>query len=111
MKNVLLLTLLLLTVSCKQELCDCYHGYVFDENKKPIHNVKVQEQSKRDVQTFTDTSGYFKLKKYPDFSSSLIFSKDGYQIDTIKTVVERYDGVKYIFVNYKPDTLFMKRIE
>ena len=110
MKNVLLLTLLLLTVSCKQELCDCYHGYVFDENKKPIHNVKVYKEVAFSNSTYTNKEGYFKLDRKVDFISELIFVKEGYISDTISPYTANRRGDKSLFVDRK-DTLFMKRKE
>lgn len=110
MKNVLLLTLLLSTVSCKQELCNCYHGYVFDENKEPIHNVKVYEEAAKSNSTYTDKEGYFKLDR-DSFIADLVFKKEGFEIDTIIPYIEFRGGDKTIFITKKSDTLFMKRKE
>lgn len=110
MKNVLLIALLLLTVSCKEELCDCYHGYVFDENKKPIDNVKVYEEAVLSNSTYTNKEGYFKLDR-DSFIANLIFKKEGFEIDRISTYIEFRGGDKTIFITKKSDTLFMKRKE
>ncbi|MDX8552610.1 hypothetical protein MK851_03105 [Tenacibaculum sp. 1B UA] len=110
MKNVLLIALLLLTVSCKQELCDCYHGYVFDESKELINNVQIIESSSYSQHTYSKSDGYFYLNRKANFISELIFVKEGYISDTIPPYTANRRGDKSLFVHRK-DTLFMKRKE
>lgn len=110
MKNLLLIVLLFLTTSCKQELCDCYHGYVFDENKKPIHNVNVYEEAELSNSTYTNKDGYFKLSR-DSFIANLVFKKDGFKADTISPYIEFRGKDKTIFITKKSDTLFMKKMK
>ncbi len=102
------ITLLLLFLSCKEkQLCDCYHGYVFDEEGVPLANVKVYEEAAISYSTFTDAKGYFNLER-DSFIASLIFEKEGYITDTIRAYTANRRGTKTLFVNEKPDTLFMR---
>ncbi len=108
MKKYLLIISIIFS-SCESKI-EFYHGYVFDKNNKPIQNVKVREFSENNFYTYTDRLGYFKLKKNPNFSSDLIFTKNLYKSDTIKTTLLRYDGNKLLFMNDELDTLILRKI-
>ena len=62
-----------------------YHGYVFDTDKLPVSGVLVKENWSS-LSTTTDKTGYFVLAKSPNSIKDLIFSKIGYENDTVKTV-------------------------
>lgn len=88
-----------------------YHGYVLDDKKRPIENVKVMEDNIYPFSTVTDSSGYFRLYKRPDLLSNLIFLKKGYLTDTIKTV-RSVSGEKMesVFLNNKADTIQLESV-
>jgi len=79
-------------------------GYVYDGiTQKPIEKVKVESLPDKTI-TFTDSAGYFDLKKTAKISSSLIFNKKGYVIDTIETVSVQHESMRNVFTG---DTSFM----
>ncbi|MDO6809881.1 hypothetical protein Q4603_14740 [Zobellia galactanivorans] len=68
------------------------------------------EDNKMPSSTTTDKTGYFKLLKSPNSVSKLIFLAEGYQIDTTRTVWNRYDGAGKRFLNKIPDTLILRKL-
>lgn len=79
-----ILFLLFLSLSCGK---NNYYGYIYDiDTKKPIEDVLVNDYLNKN-KVSSNIDGYFKLKKSGDFSSVIIFSKNDYQIDTIKSIV------------------------
>ena len=52
---------------------------------KPLQNVKVIELESNH-ETTTNEKGYFSMKKLENVSSSLIFEKEGYRKDTIRSI-------------------------
>lgn len=109
MKVIFLLNLfLIITISCKEKQ-NYYHGTVFDQNQKPLSGVKVTDSLQSSI---SNEKGYFKLNKNPNIVSKLSFSKSGYKTRTIETVGSQSGEIlEYRFLNEKPDTLFLKRIE
>lgn len=81
------LLIYIITLSCniynKKEF---YTGYVYDfDTEKPLQNVKVIELESNH-ETTTNEKGYFSMKKLENVSSSLIFEKEGYRKDTIRSI-------------------------
>jgi len=81
------LLIYIITLSCniynKKEF---YTGYVYDfVTRKPLQNVKVIELESNH-ETTTNEKGYFSMKKLENVSSSLIFEKEGYRKDTIRSI-------------------------
>lgn len=83
MKYLLLLVCLML-VSCK-EIDDYYYGQVVDDKGNALENVAVEEY-KMGNRTKTDEGGYFKLKRSENWLGSLVFSKEGFESDTLPAV-------------------------
>lgn len=98
LKNIFLLVLILISYQCSK-LKDNYSGFIFDENGKPLTGVLIRACESSGSKTFTDSSGFFKLKKSGDFFCDLILTKKGYQTDTIKTVWIQH-GEKEMFSNF-----------
>ena len=97
-----ILVLLFLTFSCSK---NGYYGYVYDiDTKKPVENVFVNDYLNKNT-TITNAEGYFNLRKTGDFSSIIIFTKDNYQIDTIKSI-EIANGEKQI-QQFRGETIFL----
>lgn len=91
---------------------DYCHGIVLDEKLQPIKNVKVCDISRHQTIS-TSISGYFKLEIDSITSPEpLIFNKKGYQIDTVNVVdiMPRSENIFYRFMNKKPDTIIMKKL-
>lgn len=108
MKNILFIFLFIFLSNCKS--IDYYHGYVLDDKYNPVSYVNVKEDNKNPLSTITDSTGYFRLSKTPDLVSKLIFEADGFEIDTIQTVWNRYDGSGKRFLSKIPDTLVLRRV-
>ena len=110
MKKIVIVSILLaLCFSCNNQ-ATYYHGYVLDDEMKPIYNVKVIEDSGAPLSTITDSTGYFRLYKNPDWLSNLIFLKEGYVTDTIRTVwTQSGEIIEYTFLNQKADTVRLKK--
>jgi len=98
----------MLTATCKQSR-EFYHGYVY-YNNKPVSNVLIKEDVLNSTKnTETDSTGFFKLPKDPNSVSSLIFIKERFKVDTVKTVWSQHgEKLKYTFLNKKFDTLVLK---
>ena len=92
MKNVLLIALLLLTVSCKQELCDCYHGYVYDFDKTPLNKVKIYYKDSTDF-VLSNKEGYFEVKKSATIKY-LLFEKENYRRFSLSTFDRQNEFIK-----------------
>lgn len=91
MEKTLILTgiilLALLILSCKgSQLRDHYSGIVVDETGEPISGVLVREDLLTGCNDTTNSAGYFKIKRTGNSLPDLIFSKKGYQTDTVETV-------------------------
>ena len=79
----LLIYIIVLSCNSKKEF---YTGYVYDfVTRKPLQNVKVIELESNH-ETTTNEKGYFSMKKLENVSSSLIFEKEGYKKDTIRSI-------------------------
>ncbi len=104
MKQLILFIILLYSCKPSQEF---YDGYVYYD-KKPVGNVMVKENRiDKNINTKTDSTGYFILPKNSNSLSDLVFIKDGVNIDTVKTVWTQHgEKIKYTFLNKKKDTLF-----
>lgn len=93
----------LLTLYSCDSINDYYQGKVTDENGKALEGVMVSELY-RNRQTKTDATGYFKLERSPTWLGELIFSKKGFEIDTIPSVWHQAgETTEYRFV--KKDTV------
>ncbi|MET4083695.1 hypothetical protein ABIB40_003667 [Pedobacter sp. UYP30] len=91
-------------------ICSCnkagYYGYVYDFDKKaPIDSVIVYDRYSG-KKALTNQKGYFKIGKIPNVSATLIFSKENYQNDTVRSIKiqsgemmeEKFKGEKiYLF--------------
>ncbi|NTE03480.1 carboxypeptidase-like regulatory domain-containing protein [Agrobacterium tumefaciens] len=91
-------------------ICSCsksnYYGYVYDFDKKePLEGVKVYDMYNKKAGK-TDEKGYFQLHRTKNSSSILIFQKEHYRSDTIRSIniqsgelmEEKFKGEKiYLF--------------
>lgn len=85
-KRSFILVIFLLFYSCSPRLHNYYSGIVIDELDRPISGVLVRELIIDNLpnQSFTDKNGYFKFDVKN--STALLFSKSGYENDTINMV-------------------------
>ncbi len=85
MKKIFIILIYIIVLSCNSKK-EFYTGYVYDfDTEKPLQNVKVIELESNH-ETTTNEKGYFSMKKLENVSSSLIFEKEGYQKDTIRSI-------------------------
>ncbi len=106
MRFVTFLLLVFLIVGCKSKQ-SFYHGYVF-HNENPVVGVEVKDNLRIQNSTYTDSTGYFKLIKRRDMISDLIFTKNGYISDTVKTVwIQSGEREMKRFLNKDADTLYL----
>ena len=85
MKKIFIILIYIIVLSCNSKK-EFYTGYVYDfDSEKPLQNVKVIELESNH-ETTTNEKGYFSMKKLENVSSSLIFEKEGYQKDTIRSI-------------------------
>lgn len=110
MKFFLILPLLFL--SCKSTVSNFYHGVVINEEGNPIEYVEVKENFKYPQSTVTEDNGFFQLYKSPLVRGKIIFSKNGFISDTVRTQRRLYtQPTTYLFMNKTPDTLILKKIK
>jgi len=108
MKKILFLTLAFLLFCCKNKKVNFYEGHIYDENKKPLPNIKVCRGYKLTACTMTDANGYFKLNMTPNFITDLIIFYKEQPIDTIITAWTLHGELdRYSFIEGKNDTLFI----
>ena len=108
MKKILFLTLAFLLFCCKNKKVNFYEGHIYDENKKPLPNIKVCRGYKLTTCTMTDANGYFKLNMTPNFITDLIIFYKEQPIDTIITAWTLHGELdRYSFIEGKNDTLFI----
>ena len=109
MKKYILLSLFVIISSCGgNSSFKYYEGHIYDENKKPLPNIRVCRGYKLTTCTMTDANGYFKLNKKPTSVSKLIIFYKEQPIDTIRTVwAQAGERLMYSFVEGKKDTLFI----
>ena len=85
MKKIFIILICIIVLSCNSKK-EFYTGYVYDfDTEKPLQNVKVIELESNH-ETTTNEKGYFSMKKLENVSSSLIFEKEGYRKDTIRSI-------------------------
>ena len=85
MKKIFIILIYIIVLSCNSKK-EFYTGYVYDfDTEKPLQNVKVIELESNH-ETTTNEKGYFSMKKLENVSSSLIFEKEGYKKDTIRSI-------------------------
>ena len=110
MKKYILLSLFVIISSCGgNSSFKYYEGHIYDENKKPLPNIKVCKMYHTPTDcTTTDANGYFKINKDPTSIPDLIVFYKEQPIDTIRTVwAQAGERIMYSFVEGKNDTLFI----
>ena len=109
MKKILFLTLAFLLFCCKNRKINFYEGHIYDENKKPLPNIKVCKMYHTPTDcTMTNANGYFKINKDPTSIAKLIIFYKEQPIDTIITRwAQGGERLVYSFVEGKNDTLFI----
>lgn len=98
-RNVIYYLIVIVFVSCKSAN-NYYQGKVQDQNGNPLEGVSVFEEGSKDIRgTYSDSSGYFKLKRSPDWLGNLVFIKEGYLSDTVPSVRSLAgERVRYYFI-------------
>jgi len=109
MKKILFLTLAFLLFCCKNRKINFYEGHIYDENNKPLPNIKVCKMYHTPTDcTMTDANGYFKINKDPTSIPDLIVFYKEQPIDTMRTLwTQAGERIMYSFVEGKNDTLFI----
>ena len=99
LKNPIFYILIRTLISCNSAN-NFYQGKVLDENEKPIQSVTIfEEERKNSSVATTDSTGYFRLARSPEWLGNLIFIKEGFKSDTIPSV-GRQSGkrIRYYFI-------------
>lgn len=82
-------------VSCRNsKLRDHYAGFVVDKEGTPISGVLVREGFTDGNKDTTDTTGYFQIKRTENVMGDLVFSKKGYQTDTVEVIWVMHGEIK-----------------
>jgi len=76
MKNLALLLLIVMCISCQNS--SLYSGYVYDQNKEPLTEVKVQIVGS-DIYSITDKNGFFSID-HKNRGDELLIIKEGYEM-------------------------------
>ncbi len=73
-------------MSCRSiHIHDYYAGFVVDQLGNPVDSVMVKEDwGERSNITYSDKKGYFRMNRLENCLPDLIFSKEGYQSDTVR---------------------------
>jgi hypothetical protein len=88
-----------------------YNGYVYYKNI-PVQGVLVREKNNTKTYTYTNSKGYFILAKNPNIIDDLVFKKESFKTDTVKTVWSQHgEKIEYQFVTNRLDTIFLKKNE
>ena len=116
MKKYILLSLFVIISSCGGNSdysgSKYYEGHIYDENKKPLPNIKVCRGYKLTACTMTDANGYFKINMTPNFITDLIIFYKEQPIDTIITAWTLHGELdRYSFIEGKNDTLFIDMLK
>ncbi len=75
MRYLLLITSLITILSCSKK-----YGYIYDENRKPLRKVLVQDIQNPSNKIVTQYNGEFSFSDCGD----LVISKQGYKTDTLE---------------------------
>ncbi|MCW3161417.1 hypothetical protein [Chryseobacterium oryctis] len=106
MKSIKYLGAIILLWSCSAS--KNYEGYIFNNQKKPVKNIKVCEQYTTNCIT-TNDKGFFILKKDNTSIRNLVVFSNNKPIDTIRTVWSQHgEKINYSFIEGKKDALFLK---
>ena len=113
MRSLIYTLLLFLLFSCKTSVNNFYHGIVLDEYGKPLEGVTIFEDDRKNGKvTRTDSTGYFKLFRSPDWLGTLIFIKEGYRTDSSSSVNRQAgEKIRYNFIENDTTLVKLKRID
>jgi len=94
--------------SCRTSVNNFYQGKVLDEHGKPLEGVTIFEEERKNGGVIrTDSTGYFRLDRSPDWLGTLIFIKEGYRTDSIPSIRRQAgEQIKYNFI--ENDTTIVK---
>ncbi len=92
MKKLIIIGVVCIAMLSCNKVNNYYAGYIADGQGQPIRNVLVREYTLNGRSTFTDEKGFFKLDRDPSIICNLIFEKEGYEGDTIRTFNSRSIG-------------------
>ncbi|HZH73435.1 MAG TPA: hypothetical protein VFD91_13140 [Mariniphaga sp.] len=106
-KTILLFMTVLTAITACTPSIQYYKGYVYNTKNEPIEGLKICEQYSTKC-SFTNSQGFFKIKKNASSIRSLIVFHNEISVDTIKTVWSQHgEKINYSFIEGKNDTLFV----
>lgn len=87
-----------------------YQGRVIDEKAYPIEGAIVTELYQKKAAA-TDKNGYFKLSKHANWIDDLVFTKPGYETDTIPSVWHQGgETTRYNFITNDTRVVVLRKI-
>ncbi|WP_375605044.1 hypothetical protein [Flavobacterium davisii] len=109
-KVVYIIPVLLALLSCSQAEKKEYSGYIYNK-KEPIRNAKIVDVDNRAHFSYTDSKGYFVLKKLKESPDEIIIIQKNSEIDTINLLSGGGLKKAYIFFFREgfSDTLYLDR--
>lgn len=108
MKKILIISIfIILITSCISSSPNYIQGYVYNNYKRPIKDLLIQDMYDPNVFSITDQNGYFKINKLTN-GAFLYVIKNSIKIDSINYVRTHPEkGESYYFVEGRSDTLFI----
>ena len=76
MNKVIYILYIFTFISCYQS--NTYNGFVYDENKKALEDVKIQIVGS-DIYTYTDQNGFFSID-HKNRGKEILILKSGYEM-------------------------------
>lgn len=111
LRNPIFSIVILTLISCNSAN-NFYQGKVLDENEKPIQGVTIfEEERKNSSVATTDSTGYFRLARSPEWLGNLIFIKEGFKPDTIPSVRRQAgERIRYYFIENDTTVVRLKSV-
>ncbi|WP_175623038.1 hypothetical protein [Chryseobacterium schmidteae] len=105
--KMLLISATILLLSCSSQSPKYIQGYIFSKDLKPIENIKVQDPNDKNIFSYTNPKGYFKINQMIKGRFLYVMYNEK-KIDSIYIVTTHPErGPSYNFVEGKSDTLFV----
>ena len=111
MKTIYIVIGLLLFIICCKSNPPFYSGYIYNHEKKPLANIKIYEKDSKNNFAFTNSKGFFYLKRNKNWISDLIINYDN-KYDTVRTIGKQGgEKIIYFFIDNNLDTLYVDTIK
>ncbi|MET4083697.1 hypothetical protein ABIB40_003669 [Pedobacter sp. UYP30] len=93
-------------LACSTKSPKYIQGYIYNELKKPMIGIKVEDPNDRNIFSITDMKGYFKINQMINGRYLYVILKE--KMDSIYIVRTHPEtGRSYSFVEGRKDTVFI----